>query len=103
MIKVSVKVKDGSINSIKISGHAGYDVSGKDIVCAAVSSITITTINALIKLDENAIDYVQNDDLTVIVKKHDEVTSVLIQNMIDLLQELEKDYKKNIKIYREVS
>lgn len=103
MIKVNIKAKDGNINSIKISGHAGYDVSGKDIVCAAVSSITITTINALIKLDKNAIDYVQNDDLTVIVKKHDEVTSVLIQNMIDLLQELEKDYKKNIKIYREVS
>ena len=103
MIKVNIKAKDGNINSIKISGHAGYDVSGKDIVCAAVSSITITTINALIRLDENAIDYVQNDDLTVIVKKHDEVTSVLIQNMIDLLQELEKDYKKNIKIYREVS
>ena len=103
MIKVNIKAKDGNINSIKISGHAGYDVSGKDIVCAAVSSITITTVNALIKLDENAIDYVQNDDLTVIVKKHDEVTSVLIQNMIDLLQELEKDYKKNIKIYREVS
>ena len=103
MIKVNIKAKDGNINSIKISGHAGYDISGKDIVCAAVSSITITTINALIRLDENAIDYVQNDDLTVIVKKHDEVTSVLIQNMIDLLQELEKDYKKNIKIYREVS
>ena len=103
MIKVNIKAKEGNINSIKISGHAGYDVSGKDIVCAAVSSITITTVNALIKLDENAIDYVQNDDLTVIVKKHDEVTSVLIQNMIDLLQELEKDYKKNIKIYREVS
>ena len=103
MIKVNIKAKEGNINSIKISGHAGYDVSGKDIVCAAVSSITITTVNALIRLDENAIDYVQNDDLTVIVKKHDEVTSVLIQNMIDLLQELEKDYKINIKIYREVS
>jgi uncharacterized protein YsxB (DUF464 family) len=103
MIKVNIKAKEGNINSIKISGHAGYDAYGKDIVCAAVSSITITTVNALIKLDENAIDYVQNDDLTITIKKHDEVTCVLIQNMIDLLEELEKDYKKNIKINREVS
>lgn len=103
MIKVNIKAKEGNINSIKISGHARYDAYGKDIVCAAVSSITITTVNALIKLDENAIDYVQNDDLTITIKKHDEVTCVLIQNMIDLLEELEKDYKKNIKINREVS
>ena len=103
MIKVNIKAKEGNINSIKISGHAGYDAYGKDIVCAAVSSITITTVNALIKLDENAIDYVQNDDLTITIKKHDEVTCVLIQNMIDLLEELGKDYKKNIKINREVS
>ena len=103
MIKVNIKAKEGNINSIKISGHAGYDAYGKDIVCASVSSITITTVNALIKLDENAIDYVQNDDLTITIKKHDEVTCVLIQNMIDLLEELEKDYKKNIKINREVS
>jgi len=52
-----------------------------------------------LKLDSKAIDYVQDDDLTIIIKKHDEVTLVLIQNMIDLLQELEKDYKKNIEIY----
>ena len=103
MIKVNIKAKEGNINSIKISGHAGYDAYGKDIVCAAVSSITITTVNALIKLDENAIDYVQNDDLTITIKKHDEVTCVLIQNMIDLLEELEKDYKKKININREVS
>ena len=103
MIKVNIKAKEGNINSIKISGHAGYDAYGKDIVCAAVSSITITTINVLIKLDENAIDYVQNDDLTITIKKHDEVTCILIQNMIDLLEELERNYKKNIKINREVS
>ena len=103
MIKVNVKTVNGNIKQITISGHAMYDTYGKDIVCASVSSITITTVNALIKLDENAIDYVQNDDLTITIKKHDEVTCVLIQNMIDLLEELEKDYKKNIKINREVS
>lgn len=103
MIKVNIKTVNNNIDTIEISGHAGYDVMGKDIVCAAVSSITITTVNAILKLDSKAIDYIQDENLTINVKKHDEVTLVLIQNMIDLLQELEKDYKKNIKINREVS
>lgn len=103
MIKVNIKTVNNNIDSIIISGHAGYDVHGKDIVCAAVSSITITTVNAILKLDSKAIDYVQDENLTISIKKHDKTTLVLIQNMIDLLQELEKDYKKNIKINREVS
>ncbi|MBE6144425.1 MAG: ribosomal-processing cysteine protease Prp [Firmicutes bacterium] len=103
MIKVVIKTFDDKINNIRISGHAGYDVHGKDIVCAAVSSIAITTINGILKLDENAIDYDQNHDLVINVKKHNETIDILIQNMIDLLEELEKDYNKNIKINREVS
>ena len=49
MIKV---LKKGSI--IKISGHANYDEKGKDIVCASVSSIVITTINAIIEIDHDS-------------------------------------------------
>ena len=44
MIKVKISKK-----SIEISGHAKYAAHGKDIVCAAVSSITITTVNAILK------------------------------------------------------
>ena len=51
MIKVNLKEKD----KIVITGHAGYDDYGKDIVCASVSSIVITTINAIIDIDDNAI------------------------------------------------
>ena len=58
MIKVNIKTVNDKIESIKISGHAMYDVHGKDIVCSAVSSITITTVNAILKLDSKAIDYV---------------------------------------------
>ena len=57
MIKVKVIEKDNQITNINIIGHAGYSVSGKDIVCAAVSSIVITTINALLKLDKDSVSY----------------------------------------------
>lgn len=97
MIKVDL-TKD---KLITISGHSGYEERGKDIVCASVSSIVITTINAIIEIDSDAIDYSDLDDKIIIrILKEDEVVNKLINNMILLLESLEKDYKDFIKIIR---
>ena len=98
MIKVNVNKKDNQIDSIVLSGHAMYDDYGKDIVCASVSSIVITTVNAIIRINNDAIEYRQDDVLVITIKLHDKVTDLLIENMLELLTELEKQYKKNIKI-----
>lgn len=98
MIKIIIKE-----DHIEIDGHANYADYGKDIVCAAVSCIAITSINAIIKLDESALKYEENDGYLVIdILKHNKYVDTIISNMIDLLKELEEQYKKNIKIYEEV-
>ena len=95
---IKVELKD---NLITIKGHAGYDDKGKDIVCASVSSIVITTINGIIEIDKDAIDYSDLDNEIIIRKlKEDEIVNKLIKNMILLLESLEKDYKEYIKIIR---
>lgn len=100
MIKVSIKKENDIITNVKVEGHAGYGVKGNDIVCASVSSIVITSLNAIIRIDKNSIDYKQDEGfIEVKIKKHDKYIYVLIDNMIFLLKELEKDYKKNIEIY----
>lgn len=100
MIKVNIKKDNNIITNIKIDGHAGYGIKGTDIVCASVSSIVITSINAIIKLDNEALDYKQDEGFVeVIIKKHSKEVDILIENMISLLKELENQYKKNIKIY----
>ena len=92
MIKV-LKKKD----KIEIVGHSNYDLLGKDIVCSAVSSIVTTTINGIISIDEEAINYhYQNDKLTISIIKKNEITIKLLNNMLDLLISLSKDYPKNI-------
>ena len=89
MIKININ-KD----EITISGHSGYSVEGSDIVCSSVSSICITTVNALLSIDEDCIEYVEKDGyLKITIKKHNEVIDKLINNMINLLTELQKDYK----------
>ena len=86
-------------NKIEIIGHSNYDTLGKDIVCSAVSSIVTTTINGIISIDENAISYdYKNDIMTIINNKKDEITIKLLNNMIDLLKSLSKDYPKNISV-----
>ena len=99
MIKVKIKRKGNVIENILITGHSGYQEAGSDIVCASVSSICITTVNAIIRIDSNAIEYDEQDGyLTVDIKKHTVVIDILIENMLELLNELEEDYKNYIKI-----
>ena len=94
MIKININ-KD----EITIKGHSGYSEEGSDIVCASVSSICITTVNALLSIDEDCIEYIDNDGyLNIKIKKHSDAIDKLISNMINLLKELERDYKKYIEI-----
>jgi uncharacterized protein YsxB (DUF464 family) len=99
MIEISVKKKENNINYIKISGHAEYAEEGFDIVCASVSCIAITTVNALISIDEDSVVYSEAEGLLEIgIVKHDEITVKLVNNMLNLLNNLAEDYKDYIKI-----
>ena len=94
MIKISIKSDE-----IVINGHAMFDDYGKDIVCASVSSIAITTINAIVEFDNTSIDVRENDGyLKIDILKHDKNVDILISNMVKLFRELEMKYPNNIKI-----
>ena len=98
MIKIQVN-KNDEIENIVISGHSGYDTEGHDIVCAGVSSISTTTVNAIISIDDKAITYkVDKGYLKIIINKHNEVIDKLINNMLNLIKEMESKYPKYIKI-----
>ncbi|MCR5748263.1 MAG: ribosomal-processing cysteine protease Prp [Lachnospiraceae bacterium] len=48
MIEVRIKRNEASdIIGFRVSGHAFFADAGKDIICAAVSMLTINTINAI--------------------------------------------------------
>ena len=94
MIKIEKK-KD----SIVVSGHAGYDDHGRDIVCSSVSSIIYTTLNGIKNINEKSIDFSDDNSKMIInIINKDDITMKLIDNMITLLDELAKQYPENIKI-----
>ena len=99
MIKVEVKKEKGKYTGVKILGHAMYDDYGKDIVCGAASSIVTTTVNGILSLKKGSLSYmISKQGMNIKVLSDDNNTQILIQNMISLLKELEKNYKDNIQV-----
>lgn len=99
MIKVRITKKGANFEKISILGHAMYDDYGKDIVCSAASSIVTTTINGLLAINRESINYlVSSKGMTISILSTDRTTQILIKNMISLLKELETNYKDNIEV-----
>ena len=101
MIKVRIRKYNELIESIKCNGHAGYADYGKDIVCASFSTMVITTINAILEFDENAISYTDTNNLDIINIKKDNITNGLLNNLVNMIYELKDNYDKNINIKEE--
>ncbi|WP_026666780.1 ribosomal-processing cysteine protease Prp [Butyrivibrio sp. AE2005] len=51
-----------SYKRIECSGHAGFADSGEDIVCAAISVLTINLINSLERFTDDRFTCDQNED-----------------------------------------
>ncbi len=100
MIKVKLNNDGNYIKEITITGHANYDIYGKDIVCASVSATVLTTINGIMAIDDSIIlvSFLK-DKVNINVKRNDNVCQILLNNMISCLKEIEKEYPKNMKIY----
>lgn len=97
MIKVVYRDKE-----ISIRGHANYADAGKDIVCAAVSSIVITSVNDMMVIDSDSVDYHDDGNIIIIrIIKDNDLVIKLFNNLKELINSLVKDYPKNIKIESE--
>ena len=82
MIKIAISNK-----KIIITGHAGYQDYGKDIVCASASSIVITSINACLRYDNKSLTYKEaKDKLIIDIKSSDRVILLIIENMLAMLR-----------------
>ena len=99
MIKINLTKENDILKKITFKGHAGYDESGKDIVCAAVSSTMLCTVNAILLLNDNSIETFEYDNKFVInVLSNDNITIKLLENMLRCLESLEEKYPQNIRI-----
>ena len=47
MITVTIYKDSSQYNRFTVEGHAGYAQKGFDIICAAVSALTVNTVNSI--------------------------------------------------------
>ena len=56
MITVKIFKRSDDFEGFQVSGHAGYADSGYDIICAAVSVLTLNTANSIETLTGDRIE-----------------------------------------------
>ena len=100
MIEIVLKQKGNRISGFSVKGHSNLDKKGKDIVCAAVSSLTETAILGLGNHLKRDVEYkVDSGDLFVnLLDEPDELTDAVLQTMLLGLREIERLYPKIVEI-----
>lgn len=98
MIKVEIVYSNKNLASLKVKGHANSNEYGKDLVCAAVSAVTIGALNALEDDSKFEIE-VEPGDISLIVKeKPSEHDLTVLEIMILQLKTIEVSYSSYISI-----
>lgn len=103
MVKVEVNQNKNRIASIHISGHAYSADPGFDLVCAAVSSIGVGTLNALDELAHDDYDLVliESDDPVIEIKEKNSnsVGNIVLETMLIQLKTLQESHPEHITIH----
>ena len=109
MIKVTMLRHEGDPRGFILNGHAGYAEEGSDIVCSAVTALTMAAVNGLTEaagIQANVVDDGKTLTCTIpaglsVQQLHD--AKLLMDTYGMTLSEIRKDYKQYLKIYdREV-
>ena len=103
MTKISIKKVDNLIQVIKVSGHSGYANKGSDIVC---SSITTAMYVSYGMLDKAKCDFTFNTNedkpfMELKINKSNDITKLVMENLVDVLEGIAFDYKANVTIINE--
>lgn len=107
MIKITFfKDSDDICRGFSSTGHAGYGINGEDIVCSAVSVLTINTVNSIEKFTTDKFNANMEDGLltfSFIDKNISHESQLLTNSLILGIEGIAHDYRKYIQIiFKEV-
>ena len=105
MITVTIYKHSDQYRGFRCEGHAGYAEEGYDIVCAAVSVLTVNTVNSIETFTEDAFSGEGKDGfisckLTGDVSKE---TTLLMDSMVLGLTSIQENYDNYMQLrFKEV-
>jgi len=103
MIKVIFKKKCNYLVSFDINGHAGYDYEGYDIVCSAISALSIAISNGITEIVGVKAEICEHDgylnlDLDGQSVAEAQKCQVLMETMLLGVKNIEDNYRDYIKL-----
>ena len=95
MIKITADIGKGSVRA---EGHSGFDVKGRDIVCAAVSMLLYTYLEELRKLGVRAGFSDDGDKFEICPECCAPEVMTAFEMMLSGLMLLERSYGENVQL-----
>ena len=94
MIKVTVYKESGDYRGFTCEGHAGYAEEGYDIICAAVSALTVNAVNSIERFTGDAVTASSEHGFLrcTLSGSVSERTVLLLDSMISGLQDIQQTY-----------
>ena len=101
-----LKRSDGALIGYRANGHSGYAEAGADIICAAISALTQTTLNGLKNVLKAPVMFDQDDDGAFIEAiltpeaSEDQIrqAQLLLVTLLEGLQAIQREYPRNLRI-----
>ncbi len=96
MIRFTVWKSEDQYRGFSCTGHAGYADAGMDIICSAVSVLTINTINSIEKFTDDAFELEQAEDGGMLKLSFPdcpgEKTALLMDSLVLGIKSIQADY-----------
>ena len=100
---------DGTLVGYRAEGHTGYAEAGSDIVCAAISALTQSTLNGLRNVLKAPVMYEIDDQGPLIeavltpeaTQEQVAGAQLLLRTLLEGLQAIERSYPRNVRIFFE--
>lgn len=91
-----IKVTD---DWIVVNGHSGYAEQGKDIVCAAISTLTEATYNYLIATGNKVVSTDPDAEGYFIIRidKLNKAGKKIIESFIQMVDDIASQYPENLR------
>ena len=103
MFSIIVKTnKNGKYAGFTCDGHAGFEESGKDIVCSALSMLIINTINSIEQFTDQGFKVEASEENGfidfILTEEPSDKTKLLLDSMLLGIENVRDNYKSYVSI-----
>ena len=100
MIRLTLLWEEGQITGFDCQGHAGFASAGKDIVCAAVSVLTVTCVNALESVAgvKPQVEAAEGSMTVHLPRDAGRDAQVILLSMAQGLRDIEAEYPRHLQL-----